>query len=86
MTKPLVSILVVAGLLAAALALNPSADKHRSKIKESIAERSQVDKVLGLGHLAAFVAQYHSLGVASYTTVNGKVASVGAFGLVLTPD
>jgi len=85
MTKPLVSILVVAGLLAAAMALNPSADKHRSRIKESIAERSQVEKVLGLGHLAAFVAQYHSLGVGSYTTVNGKVTSVGAFGLVLTP-
>jgi len=86
MTKPLVSLLLVAALLAASLALNPSAEKHRGKIKEAIAERSQVEKVLGLGHLAAFVAQYHSLGVASYTTVNGKVASVGAFGLVLTPD
>jgi hypothetical protein len=71
MTQRLVSILVVAGLLAAAMALNPSADKHRSRIKESIAERSQVEKVLEMG---------------SYTTVNGKVASVGAFGLVLTPD
>lgn len=86
MSKPLVSLLIVAGLLVAALALNPSAEKHRTQIKASVAERSQVEKVLGLGHLTAFVAKYHSLGVASYTTVNGKVASVGAFGMVFTPE
>jgi len=86
MSKFITTLLIVAALLVAALALNPSAERHRTRIKESVAERSQVEKVLGLGHLAAFVSTYHSLGVASYTTVNGKVASVGAFGLVFTAD
>jgi hypothetical protein len=39
--------------------------------------------VLGIGALAAFVSTYHPLGVASYTTVDGRMLSVGAFGVVL---
>ena len=35
-----------------------------------------------MGALTAFASTYHSLGVASYTTVNERVASVGALGLV----
>ena len=36
-----------------------------------------------LGDLQAFVSNYHSLVVASYTTANDKVLSVGAFGVVV---
>jgi hypothetical protein len=35
-----------------------------------------------VGALTAFVSNYHPLGVASYTTVEDKVVSVGAFGQV----
>jgi hypothetical protein len=35
-----------------------------------------------MGALAAFASTYHSLGVASYTEVNGRTLSVGAFGMV----
>ena len=80
---------VVAGvalLLALALALNPSAEKHRAKIKDAIAERSQLNKALGVGHMTAFVSKYHSVWVGSYTTVNDKVTSVGAFGMVFVSD
>ncbi len=41
---------------------------------------------LGLGALAAFTSTYHPLGVASYTTVNGRTVSVGAFGMVVVLD
>lgn len=85
MSKSFISLLVVAGLLVAAVALNPSAEKHRARIKEVIAERSQLENALGVGHLAAFASRYHSVGVASYTTVNDDVLSVGAFGMVYVP-
>lgn len=75
--------LVVAILVAAAALLNPSADRHRTAIKQKISERSQLAAFLRLGDLAAFASNFHSLGVASYTTTNDKVLSVGAFGVVV---
>jgi hypothetical protein len=85
MSKSATLIVAVAAVILAVV-LNPSADRHREKIKEAIAERSQLEKLLGIGHLTSFASRYHSLGVASYTTVNDKVTSVGAFGIVFVPD
>ena len=76
------SIVVTAGVIALAFVLNPSPERHREKIKEVIAERSQVERILGIGVLTSFVSKYHSLGLASYTTVDEKITSVGAFGMV----
>jgi hypothetical protein len=73
-------------VVAAALALNPSGDKHRAAIKAAIAERSPIAGVLGVGAVTAFASTYHDLRVASYTTVNDRVVSVGALGMVfVTP-
>lgn len=77
------SALVAAALTAAAFVLNPSPERHREKIKQAVAERSPLAGALGLGALAAFTSTYHPLGIASYTTVNGRTVSVGAFGLVV---
>ncbi|MDH4060783.1 MAG: hypothetical protein OEU94_08220 [Aquincola sp.] len=77
-----VSALVAAALTAAAFMLNPTPEAHRAKIKEAIAERSPLAAALGLGALTAFTSTYHALGVASYTTVNERVASIGALGMV----
>lgn len=85
MAKPL-SLLIAAGAVVLAVVLNPSPEKHRDKIKEVIAERSQLERFLGLGHLTSFAARYHSFGLGSYTTVDDKLTSVGAFGLVFVPD
>ena len=85
MSKPATLIVAVAAVILAVV-LNPSADRHRDKIKEAIAERSQLEKLLGIGHLTSFASRYHSLGVASYTTDNDKLTSVGAFGIVFVPD
>jgi len=83
MTKAsFVSAIVSGGIVALAFALNPSPEQHRTRIKEAIAERSPLAGALGLGVLAAFTSTYHPLGVASYTTANGRTASVGAFGMV----
>ena len=38
--------------------------------------------LFGLGALAAMASTYHPLGVASYTTVNDRTVSWGAFGMV----
>lgn len=81
-----ITLAVAAATLALAFALNPSPEKHREKIKQVIAERSQIERVLGIGHLTSFVSQYHSLGVGSYTTVNDKPTSAGAFGMVFVLD
>ncbi len=69
-------------LVVAAFALNPSAERHRARIKEELSERSPLARFLGLGSLTAFVSTYHPLGVASYTTVNDRVVSVGVLGMV----
>jgi hypothetical protein len=71
--------LLLAGL---AFALNPSGEQHRARIKAAVAERSPIAGALGLGAAAALVTTYHDLGVASYTTIDDRVLSLGAFGVV----
>jgi hypothetical protein len=83
MTK---TIFTTAIVLALAFILNPSPDRHRAKIKEIIEERNQLAGVLGIGSLTAFASTYHSLGIASYTTVNEKNLSFGIFGMVFVSD
>ena len=70
-SKALQALAAVAVLVAAAALLNPSAERHRSQIQKTLAERSPLAGALGLGALAAFVSNYHSLGVASYTSIRG---------------
>ena len=79
---PLLSTIVALATVAAAFASNPSPERHREKIKQAVAERSPVAGALGLGALTAFTSTYHPLGVASYTTANDRVVSIGAFGMV----
>jgi hypothetical protein len=78
----IVSAIVSGGLVALAFVLNPTPEQHRARIKEAIAERSPVAGAIGIGVLTAFTSTYHPLGVASYTTVNGRTVSIGAFGIV----
>lgn len=82
MRKLLVSAVVIAVVLALAGLLNPSADQHRDAIRKTLAQRSTLDRVFGVGVLTAFASSYRTLGLASYTIVNGRVVSVGAFGIV----
>lgn len=82
---PLISGLAVAAVVALAFVSNPSAERHRLKIKEAISERSPVAGVLGLGSLAGFASTYRSFGVASYTTVGDRTLSIGALGMVYVP-
>lgn len=87
MSKALVrSTVAIVVVVALAALLNPSAEQHRTRIKEAAGERSPVARVLGLGSLAAFASSYRSLGVASYTTAGERTMSVGAFGMVFVPN
>ncbi|MFY9514023.1 MAG: hypothetical protein WAQ05_23925 [Rubrivivax sp.] len=80
--------MAVAAVVLAAVAVlsNPSAERHRTKIKEAVAERNQLAGWLQLGRLAALASSYHSLGVASYTTVNERWLSFGIFGMVFVAE
>lgn len=79
---PILTVVITATVVVMAFALNPTPDQHRAKIKASIAERSPLAGLLGLGALTAFASNYHPLGVASYTTVNDRTVSIGALGMV----
>ncbi len=76
------SLIVLALAVVLAFLTNPSPERHREKIKDTLSQRSQLNQVLGVGALTAFVSDYRSLGVASYSEVNGKLVSVGAYGMV----
>jgi hypothetical protein len=83
MTRPrMIGPVVIALVVALAFVLNPSAERHRAAIKEAVGDRSPLARVLGVGALAAFASTYHSWGVCSTTTVNGRTLSIGAFGIV----
>jgi hypothetical protein len=81
-TKPLTLVAILVAALLLAVALNPSPERHRARIKEAIGERSPVARAFGVGSLAAFASSYHSLGVASYTTAGDRTLSVGVLGMV----
>ena len=81
-----INIAVTAIAFVLAVGLNPSAEQHRAKIRDVINERSPIAGALGIGSLAAFTSMYHSWGVASYTAVNGRIISVGAFGMVFVRE
>lgn len=77
-----IPLVVVAAVIALAFVLNPSPERHRARIQQAVGERSPIAGLLGLGSLTAFVSNYHTLGVASYTTAGDRVLSVGVFGIV----
>ncbi len=79
-------IITIVVLLALALAFNPAPERHRAKIREATAERSPLAGALGIGALTAFVSSYHSLGIASYTMVDHRLVTIGAFGMVFLVD
>lgn len=86
MTPTLKTAAITGAIFVAAIALNPSAERHRTQIKESIAERSPLAGLLGVGALAAFASNYHSLGVASYTSIRDETVSFGFLGMVFVID
>lgn len=86
MTKTVKIIAAVCIIVFAAVLSNPSAERHRHQITESFSERSPLADLLGLGAVTAFVSNYHSIGVASYTSVHGNVVSIGLFGMVFVLD
>jgi hypothetical protein len=81
-TKSLITPVLIGATLLLAAALNPSPERHRDRIREAIGQRSPIARALGVGTLTAFASNYHSLGVASYTTAADRTVSVGALGMV----
>lgn len=71
-------------LVILALLLNPSAERHREAMRSQASERGLLEGALA--QFTAAVADYQSLGLASYTKVNGKVTSIGVLGLVFVTE
>lgn len=84
-TAVIVAILIVlAGVLA--VQFNPTPEMHRARIREVVSERSPLLGAIGVGSLRAFLSNYHSIGVASYTQVGDRTVTVGAYGHVFVLD
>lgn len=73
---------IIVAVVVAAVAFNPDEARHDRAIRDDVASRSSVANVLGGGRVMGWLTRYHSVGIASYTEVDDKVISVGAFGLV----
>lgn len=78
-----ISWALTAGLIIFGFALNPTAAAHREKIRSAVADHHPVASLFGVARLVALDAEYHSLGVLSFTTAQKKVVSIGAYGVVL---
>ncbi len=87
MSKHILSIAATAAAVAVlAVVLNPSPERHRAKIKDTIAARSPLAGALGVGSLTAFASTYHSVGIGSYTTAGERTLSVGVLGMVFVSE
>jgi hypothetical protein len=82
----ILSAVVTATITVASFLLNPSPERHRDRIRSAVEERSPLAGALGVGALQAFVSEYHSLGIASYTTVGDATLSIGVLGVVFVLD
>lgn len=70
-------------VFAMAYVLNPTPLMHEARIREAIAAREPIASMFGAGIIAAKAAQYHSLALGSYTTLDGRILTVGACALVV---
>ena len=73
---------IIAAAVVAAFVLNPDEARHDRAIRDDVARQSSLASVLGGGRVMGWLTRYHSVGVASYTEVDGEVVSYGAFGVV----
>jgi hypothetical protein len=77
------ALFVVLGVVAVAIVANPDKSRHDEVIRNRVADNHPIASLIGAGRLTSMMAQYHSIGVASYTTLDNQVATVGAFGIVV---
>ena len=75
--------LVISLLIVLVLAVtNPPHESHKEAIRDEVFRQTPLLSMLGIGRLVAWMTEYQSLVVISYTTVDGRLASVGALGQV----
>lgn len=82
MGRGLIAALAGAAVTAAVFLLNPDVDAHREAIKAQTAVDNPLAAAIGLGTLKGLAIEYHSIGVASWTTRENEVITWGALGNV----
>lgn len=73
---------IIAAVVVAGFVLNPDEGRHDRAIQDDVERRSTIVSALGGGRVVGWLTRYHSVGIASYTEVDGEVMSYGAFGVV----
>lgn len=74
---------LVGGVLTAAVFLsNPDVDEHREAINAQLAVDHPLAAALGLGTIKGLAVEYHSIGIASWTSREDRVMTFGALGNV----
>lgn len=82
-SKSIRGIVAVLCLVALAVLSNPRKSRHDRAIQRDMKKSHPVASFFGAGSLASAMAEYHSIGVAFYTTLDDEIATVGAFGVVI---
>ncbi|MBM4202539.1 MAG: hypothetical protein FJ194_00110 [Gammaproteobacteria bacterium] len=82
MGRGLIAALAGAVVTAAVFLLNPDVDAYREAIKAQTAVDNPLAAAIGLGTLKGLAIEYHSIGVASWTTRENEVITWGALGNV----
>ena len=84
--SPLLGLLVVLAAATLLAVTNPSESTHRKAIATQFNEERPLAGAVGLGAIGAQVPEYHSVVLASYTTVGNEITSIGLLGMAWTVD
>jgi len=76
--------LIVLAVFVVGCFLNPSAQAHQTKIRAVFSEQHPIASAFGVGYFASSIVSYHqtAIGLASYTEIDNKIATIGFFGMV----
>jgi hypothetical protein len=61
---------------------NPGVEAHREAIRARVAIDNPLAAAIGLGTIKGLAVEYHSIGVASWTSREARVVTCGALGHV----
>jgi hypothetical protein len=83
MRMKLLVMLIVTGVLLVLLAVsNPSPDRHKQAIRDSVYEGQPIASMLGLGVISSNLATYKSYALFSTMELDNQRVSLGALGRV----
>lgn len=82
------NIFIIAILAFILITMNPSIQRHRIEFNEKFSQLNPIAGTFGFGAIFGKHLQYHSVVIASYTLVDGHMATIGFLNTVfiVIPD